>query len=54
MIVSLWPGNNKEDFFLGAALGCDAMCCDRFFEVAEWAEMNIPFVKIKGYEKPNK
>ena len=51
MIVSLWPGNNKEDFFLGAALGCDAMCCDRFFEVAEWAEKNIPFVKIKGYEK---
>ena len=35
MIVSLWPGNNKEDFFLGAALGCDAMCCDRFFEVAD-------------------
>ena len=54
MIVSLWPGNNKEDFFLGAALGCDAMCCDRFFEVAEWAEKNLPFVKIKGYEKPNK
>lgn len=52
MIVSLWPGNNKEDFFLGAALGCDAMCCDRFFEVAEWAEKNLPFVKIKGYEKP--
>lgn len=51
MIVSLWPGNNKEDFFLGAALGCDAMCCDRFFEVAEWAEKNLPFVKIKGYEK---
>ena len=54
MIVSLWPGNNKEDFFLGAALGCDAMCCDRFFEVAEWAEKNLPFVKIKGYEKPQK
>ena len=52
MIVSLWPGNNKEDFFLGAALGCDAMCCDRFFEVGEWAEKNLPFVKIKGYEKP--
>lgn len=54
MIVSLWPGNNKEDFFLGAALGCDAMCCDRFFEVAAWAEKNLPFVKIKGYEKPQK
>ncbi|MBQ9137856.1 MAG: glycerophosphodiester phosphodiesterase [Alistipes sp.] len=54
MIVSLWPGNNKEDFFLGAALGCDAMCCDRFFEVGDWAEKNLPFVKIKGYEKPQK
>ena len=54
MIVSLWPGSNKEDFMLGAALGCDAICCDRFFEVAEWVEKNLPFVKIKGYEKPKK
>ena len=50
MIVSLWPGNNKEDFFLGAALGCDAMCCDRFFEVGEWAKKNLPFIKLKGIE----
>ena len=50
MIVSLWPGGTKEDFFLGAALGCDAMCCDRFFEVGEWAKKNLPFIKLKGIE----
>ncbi len=50
MIVSLWPGNTKEDFFVGAALGCDAMCCDRFFEVGEWAKENLPFIKLKGIE----
>lgn len=54
MIVSLWPGGTKEDFFLGAALGCDAMCCDRFFEVGEWAKENLPFIKLKGIEYKKK
>ncbi len=48
MIVSLWPGNTIEDFFLGAALGCDAMCCDRAIEVNEWRKKYLPFIKIKG------
>lgn len=47
MIVSLWPGSTKEDFLLGVALGCDAMCCG-FFEVGEWARECLPFVKLKG------
>lgn len=50
MIVSLWPGSTKEDFFLGAALGSDAMCCDRFVEIGKWAKENLPFIKLKGIE----
>lgn len=50
MIVSLWPGSTKEDFFLGAALGCDAMCCDRFDEVGKFAKECLPFIRIKGIE----
>ena len=53
MIVSLWPGSTKEDFFLGAALGSDAMCCDRFFEVGEWARKNLPFIRLKGIVYPD-
>ena len=54
MIVSLWPGSTKEDFFLGAALGSDAMCCDRFSEVSRWAKENLPFIKIKGVAEPQR
>ena len=54
MIISLWPGSTKEDFFLGAALGCDAMCCDRFLEVSQWAKKNLPFIKLKGVAKQQK
>ncbi len=54
MIVSLWPGSTKEDFFLGAALGSDAMCCDRFREVSAWAKENLPFIKIKGVAEPQR
>lgn len=53
MIVSLWPGSTKEDFFLGAAVGSDAMCCDRFFEVGEWARENLPFIRLKGIVYPD-
>ncbi|MBQ0081146.1 MAG: glycerophosphodiester phosphodiesterase [Alistipes sp.] len=48
MIVSLWPGSTKSDFFLGAALGCDAMCCDRFDEVGKFAKEKLPFIRLKG------
>ena len=54
MIVSLWPGSTVEDFFLGAALGSDAMCCDRFSEVSKWAKENLPFIKLKGVAEPEK
>ncbi|MGN0007693.1 MAG: glycerophosphodiester phosphodiesterase [Alistipes sp.] len=54
MIVSLWPGSTKEDFFLGAALGSDAMCCDRFREVSRWAKENLPFIKLKGVAEPQR
>ncbi|MGN0091674.1 MAG: glycerophosphodiester phosphodiesterase [Alistipes sp.] len=54
MIVSLWPGSTKEDFFLGAALGSDAMCCDRFSEVSRWAKENLPFIKLKGVAEPQR
>ena len=54
MIVSLWPGSTKEDFFLGAALGSDAMCCDRFSEVSRWAKENLPFIKLKGAAEPQR
>ena len=55
MIVSLWPGTCKEDFFLGAALGCDGMCCDCAVEVNEWRKEALPFIRLKGVvdvEKP--
>ena len=54
MIVALWPGSTKEDFFLGAALGSDAMCCDRFSEVSRWAKENLPFIKLKGVAEPQR
>lgn len=54
MIVSLWPGSTKEDFFLGAALGSDAMCCDRFIEVAKFAREKLPFIKLKGVAEAKK
>ena len=55
MIVSLWPGTCKEDFFLGAALGCDGMCSDCAVEVNEWRKEALPFIRLKGVvdvEKP--
>lgn len=53
MTVSLWPSSKIEDFVLGVALGSDALCCDVFFEVGNWARTNMPFAKLKGIVYPD-